>query len=181
MKRPENKAKVSGDNSPTKRPEVRAKMCAAKAGRIITVKWRKNMSAAQTRRNIDPTERAKHGAANIGKIRINNGSREKLVCASDIEAYLHDGWFRGAKPRKRVSPSEETRRKISLANKGREAHNKGKPSPLKGMKRTDDIRQSISSARTGGRWITNGVDTKYTHDAELPEGWTYGRSTKRCV
>ena len=46
-------------------------------------------------------------------------------------------------------PSEETRRKISNANKGRPAPNKGKPSPNKGKPMSEEQKKKISVANKG--------------------------------
>ena len=181
MTRPENRAKVSGDLSPTKRSDVRLKISKANKGRIIDDDWKQKLSESQRKRFISEEERKKVGEKAKGRVRINNGVIEKAVPIDEVDSFFADGWIAGRLFHSRKTPSEETRLKISEANKGRPAHNKGKPSILIGVQRPDDVCDKISKSRIGGRWITDGVVSKYTHEGVLPEGWKFGRAPRKCV
>lgn len=181
MKRPEVKSKISGDNSPTKRQDVKLKLSIAAKGKVVSAEARKNMSLAHTKRYEDLSARLKVGLVSKGKKRVNNGVTEKSVCPSEVADYLEQGWQLGRKPFTRSAPSLETRLKISAGNKGKVAHNKGVPSKSKGQHRPVSVGMKISETRKGGRWITDGVTCLYTHNTELPSGWRYGRSIKKCV
>lgn len=75
----------------------------------------------------------------------------------------------------------------------------GKPSPMKGKTHSDETKQLMSDNTTGEsngfhgkthsdefkarmamrKWITDGVKNSYIYsDAELPEGWRYGKTVK---
>lgn len=114
--------------------------------------------------------------------------------------------FRRGKPGHKIS--EESKRKISEANKGRKhpprsaewiekqrvAHS-GKTQSEEtvakraakqignkralGSKHSDLAKMRIASARSGGRWINNGISNAYIKAGEnLPDGWEFGRAKK---
>ena len=74
----------------------------------------------------------------------------------------HTSWLKG----KQVS--EETKRKISEANKGKPSPNKGKPSPNKGKPRSEETKRKISEANKGKPSPTKGKTTwiKIKHHSE---------------
>ena len=63
--------------------------------------------------------------------------------------------------------SEETRKKMS------ESH-KGKASPNKGKKLSEEAKEKLSLKRKGKHWYTNGVDN--IRCFECPDGFTPGRT-----
>ena len=74
-----------------------------------------------------------------------------------------------------ISPSDETRRKISLANKGKRmsAESRRKMSEsLKGRKCSDAHRRKVAESKIGKHWYTNGIDNKFTY--ECPNGYVPG-------
>lgn len=181
MKRSENRLKVSGDKSATKRESVRKKLSEARKLRVTKDSTRKILSEIMRDRYSDAAKREVVSVAVKGRKRMNDGITEKNVRPEEIDVYLSNGWEFGRIAFKRSAPTQETREKISNANKGKTAHNKGKASPFKGKKRSDDVCNSIANARKGGKWITDGMTERYTHDDVLPEGWHYGRVISKCV
>lgn len=97
--------------------------------------------------------------------------------------------------------SEETKRKISEA--WSEKRKDGYVSPMKGVPRTDEIKQKISASKTGVKrgkfsqewldnlskslkgkakgkiWITNGINNTMIHEKDgIPSGWHKGLTRK---
>jgi hypothetical protein len=83
-------------------------------------------------------------------------------------------------PRYNQKLSEETKQKISLANKGKSAWNKN----LKSKKEYKRVSQGIpyekeKNSQFGTMWITNGVDNKkIKKNDEIPFNWNKGRTCK---
>ena len=77
-------------------------------------------------------KRSQYKPANTGKCVINNGQRNKFVLPEEVDKYLVDGWVLGrydTPAQLGKSLSEETKRKISEAGRGRTPYNKGVPNP----------------------------------------------------
>lgn len=77
------------------------------------------------------------------------------------------------------SHSEETKRKISEAKKGKKrgphsADHKRKLSEA-AQNRSDEYRQKQKNAKLGKKWATNGVASKLVEPNQLPNGWRWGR------
>ena len=66
--------------------------------------------------------------------------------------------------------SEETRKKISEGNKGKQA---GENNPFYGKHHSEESKQKMSEANKGKRWFSNGKINKFCR--ECPEGFTPGR------
>lgn len=127
---------------------------------------------------------------------MNNNIIQKYIYDEDVEQYKINGWFIGKLP-----VSKETCIKISIANKGKTAHNKGKPcseeqktkiSKTKtGVKMSDEARKNNSNGHKGLPGtntdkivINNGIVEKFIKEADLQyykqQNWVLGRkdSTK---
>ena len=65
--------------------------------------------------------------------------------------------------------SKETKRKLSAANKGKTAWNKGVPY-------TEETKQKMSVAKQGSRWFNNGIKAVFVK--ECPDGFVKGRLKK---
>lgn len=120
-------------------------------GRTFSKESIKKLSAFQKGRKKSPEHRAKIGLANRGKKR-----------SAEVRAKLSAA---GKGKHSRVKSLEE-RRKLSIANKGkvpsaacmaaakaantgRPGWNKGKPSPLRGIPRTAEVRAKLSASHKG--------------------------------
>lgn len=69
--------------------------------------------------------------------------------------------------------SDEHRRKISEGNKGKAGYWEGKVGPMKGKQHSDETRRKISEASKGKHWFTNGkIDIRAK---ECPSGFVPGR------
>ena len=71
--------------------------------------------------------------------------------------------------------SEETKAKISKANKGRkysEEINKSKGRP--GVKKPEGFGEKIKQANIGTHWYNNGKVQRKYRDEDCPEGWVRG-------
>ncbi len=77
-----------------------------------------------------------------------------------------------------IRHSKETRRKISLSNIGRHAHNKGKPSPFKGVPRSEETVKKLRAAAERKRGIprspeickkmSDGMKGKHAYNKGIP-------------
>jgi len=73
--------------------------------------------------------------------------------------------------------SEESKQKMAIANAGKTPWNKGIPGPS--IPHSWEAKMKISSARAGGKWITNGeVNSFLRKGVDLPDGWRYGKINK---
>lgn len=81
----------------------------------------------------------------------------------------------------RLPKSEEHRKKIGDAQRGRKSVHFGKhlseEHKLKMSKGLKESYRKKGCVHTGKKWITNGVENKW-HDPKLPipKGWRYGRT-----
>lgn len=73
---------------------------------------------------------------------------------------------------KKVNVSEETRKKLSEANKGRIPWNKGKH-------HTQDVKIKISEYSKKCRWFNNGINERFCSDC--PEGFVKGRLKRKSI
>ena len=113
-------------------------------GYIVTQEVKEKLSKKATGRN-NPQKGYKY----VNKNKIN-----KMIPPDKINEYLSDGWNVGvyrseeSKQKHRISPmkgkkmSAESRLKMSLAKKGKPAHNKGIP-------QTEEVKKKISKTLTG--------------------------------
>ena len=92
--------------------------------------------------------------------------------------------------------SDEAKRKMSEAKKGKAPWNKGKKGWMsdegqkkmselmknnryrRGAKHKIESLQKISKALKGRIWVTNGIDSKFVFEYEIPEGYRKGRIMK---
>lgn len=98
-----------------------------------------------------------------GRKWIFKGNESLLVKPEKVDEYLESGWSLGSNRApmkgKKNPHSEETRKKLSIANKG-------KPKSLEHRKRLSEIRKGL-------HWFTN--DEKNIQARECPEGFRAGR------
>ena len=102
-------------------------------------------------------------------------------------------WNKGkVSPNKGIPRSEETKRKISNALKGKHKsieHRRKLSESLKGNTickgriLSEETKQKISNSHKGkplGIWINNKIQEKYFKGKVIPEGWTKGRLPYEC-
>lgn len=77
-----------------------------------------------------------------GLIFINNGQQNKRVYEQDILPYLEQGWVRGKLPL-----TEEHKKHIGEAGKGRLGWNKGLPGTFTGRKHTEEAKQKMRESK----------------------------------
>ena len=150
-------------------------------GRLTSDSARKNLSDWQ-RGKPKPSlqgkpksdeHRAKLADANIGRVYlVNDGGEEKSFHREDpqIQLYLQSGiWHVGRKPF-----TEERRKNQSAALKGR-------VSPRKGYKCTEEERKQLATRCLGRVWVHNDTHSKMIYPDELPmyieQGYVSGRRT----
>lgn len=98
---------------------------------------------------------------------INNGIIQKRI--TNINEVLN-GWSKG-----RLSPPDETREKISKANKGKKRPAISKAN--KGRKFSNEHKNNLSLIASKRKLITNGPKRKWINeDNKLPNGWVYVKS-----
>ena len=81
-----------------------------------------------------------------GRIFVNNGVSNKRIYPEELDTYLEGGWMRGKKPL-----SEEHKKNIGKAGKGKEAWNKGKPGTFLGRTHTEESKQKMRDAKRRGK------------------------------
>lgn len=89
-------------------PELRANCSELRKQAWKDPNYREKQKQARQSPNYLNKMHSKHN--NIGKVRINNGEKEKLIAKSDIESYIAAGWVLG-----RIPYSEETKQKMREA------------------------------------------------------------------
>lgn len=77
-----------------------------------------------------------------GRIYVNNGFKNKQINPDELDTYINEGWKKGKKPL-----SEEHKKKIGEASKGRTGWNKGKPGTFLGKKHTEETKRKMSEAK----------------------------------
>lgn len=100
-------------------------------GRKASEETRNKIRLARLGTTLSEETKAKISAANKGQI-ISEEARRK---SSETQK---------GKPK-----SEESRKKMSEAKKGKVPHNKGKPSPLRGIPLSDETKKKLSDAKMG--------------------------------
>ena len=105
------------------RRKISAKCKGAKMPDSMKEKIRRRMLGNKICLGMHPSEetRVLRSKSLLNRVRINNGQRMKYVLKSELQPFLDAGWNLGMIPL-----SEETRHKLSLANKGKVPVNKGK-------------------------------------------------------
>lgn len=188
LQTPEGRAKrVAAQIRLWQDPEYRARMTAAHSHPRgpHSEEHRRRIGESHKGKVISAETRAKLSAAQLGKP---GRQRKREEIARAAETRRRNGIVVKGHP-----SSPETNAKISAANRGR-------PSPFRGVKRSqhtkDLLRESklgernpskrpqfrafMSQLISGRRWITDGCQTTWADkDAPLPEGWRFGRTTKR--
>lgn len=114
------KHKLSGDNNPSKRLDVRQKISVKNKGHIVTQETRDKISKANkgTKRkpykyteqgllnmhkhmlgDLNPSKRPevrkRNSEAHKGKIRITNGLENKTIDPTELEVFVSQGYYRG--------------------------------------------------------------------------------------
>lgn len=94
-----------------------------------------------------------------------------------------------SKAKKGKHPSEEHRRKLSESMKGKTTWNKGKhhleetkekiSESMKGLKRSKETKRRMSIQNSRRKWWTNGLENKYTEIC--PDGFTAGLTRKNKI
>ena len=116
--------------------------------------YSKNHYVTDEVRNKISEKRKNTGSKTKGYRYVHMGEINKMVSPEDFNKYIEDGWVSGIyyspESRKRLASmgmkgkkmTEEQRKKLSDAKKG-------KPSPLKGKKMTEEQRKKLSDINTG--------------------------------
>lgn len=134
--------------------ETRKKLSEANRGRVITEDAKKKIS--QSLKGHPVSEKTRQII------------REKIVILNTSSEYRKKN-SEAQKHRKPIS--DETRAKLSEANRGR-------PCCWAGKKMPDSVKKKMSSSQRGFRYINNGVDLKRVKDDELEQyllnGWVLG-------
>lgn len=130
---------------------TKAKLREHRKNQIFSEDHRKNMSLARKGKKIGPCsedtkEKLRQTALNKKVKRLQSQARESIPNATEeqIQEFINQALAPKVKaPRKSRGPqSEETKRKIGLANKG-------KSNPYKGVERSQDTKDKISKAMKG--------------------------------
>ena len=92
---------------------------------------------------IRTAEQNKKVAATMkGLIFINNGQQNKRVREADLLVYLEQGWVR-----RKLPLTEEHKKHIGEAGKGRVGWNKGLPGTFTGRKHTEEAKQKMRESK----------------------------------
>jgi len=129
-----------------------------KKGSKMTEEQRKKVSEAQKRRFTNPEERKKIGESSKGRIPWNKGTKGLVKSWNKGRKGLQVAWNKG----KTGIYSEETRRKIGLASKGRklsEEHKRKISNSLIGRRVSQETKRKISIANKGKSSWSKGIKT----------------------
>lgn len=94
--------KMTGEENPAKRADVRKKISEKKMGHEVTQKTRDKISKAQIGKRLSEETKRKQSAAakgktsnTLGRICINNGSVNKMIFPHEFSTYELSGWIKG--------------------------------------------------------------------------------------
>ena len=114
-----------------------------------------------------------------GKIIVYRGSKQTSISPNKLQEYLNNGWVKGVNPKNIVKPSQETKDKISMANRGKTPWNKGVArseetkqkisNSLKGNHISEEQKKSISQNHKGKIGVNNGIINKQIYPNQLSE------------
>jgi len=99
------------------------------------------------------------------KIWLKKGTETIRIFKDDIDEYLASGWVYGRIIKNRSSPSESTRKKMSIA--------------MTGKKHSEETKRKMSNSLSKKRWITKDGESKMV-DVDIAHrfislGWKMGR------
>lgn len=103
-----------------------------------------------------PARGVKRSKETLNKMRLarlgttlSEETKAKISAANKGKTISEEARRKSSETQKGKPKSEESKKKMSEAKRGKTAHNKGKPSPLKGISRSDETKQKMSEAKTG--------------------------------
>lgn len=102
---------------------------------------------------------------------LNFGGNPKLASVKgNINFKKGNNRYRGKKH------TEETKRKISIARKGKPGHSHSEEFKKRIGKILSESQKGKGNSQYGTKWITNGIENrKIKKDEMIPEGWDHGR------
>lgn len=94
--------KMTGDDNPAKREDVRKKISEKKMGHEVSAETREKLSKAQMGKKLSEETKRKQSLAakgkpsnTLGKICVNNGLTNKMIFPQELLTYETCGWTRG--------------------------------------------------------------------------------------
>jgi hypothetical protein len=142
---------------------------------------------------------------NSKKMWVNNLEKSTIICPTELEKYISEGWIRGRifsedhkkkisdnakerykdpsnNPRFNAKVSAETRLKIAQGNTGKKLSDKTKlkiSTSNKGRKITESAKEKIGAFHKNTIWITDGsANMKVYPGCVIPDGWYRGLTKK---
>ena len=140
-----------GDISPSKLPEIKAKISKAHKGKIFSEETRKKMSEAAKGREFSEDTRKKISEANKGK-KCSEEARKKISEANKGKKRSKDTRKKISEANKGKKIPEEVKRKISKSLSGENNPmygKKGEEAPFFGCKHTPETKKKMSEAQKG--------------------------------
>lgn len=145
------------------------------AGRTPPSQWLENVTKANQLRNTKP--------GNTGKVCVNKNNKICYINKNELQEYLLDGYVLGRPPL-----TDETKDKISLANKGKkhkpltEECKKKIGDSLKGRHISNEQKLQISTKNRNRKYIYKDGVQKFVTQEQLPlyleDGWEIGRKSR---
>lgn len=135
------------------------------------------------------TKQSKCSNTQRGRIVIHNGSAEKRIYPNELQSYLESGWEKGASDRhkknngsshkgkpswnKGITPSNETKEKISNSLKGNTPWNKGlTKSTNEIVKKYSNTAQQTKLSRYGNKYGKQNTTLSDEHKRKISESHT---------